>query len=331
MRSLYILQHGCYASLKKEQVIIKQGEVVHQEVQLPFVEQILVLGKSQLTTQLICACLDRDIPIGYLSKMGRCYGRVLSVARGYRQLARHQQALTPERRLQIAQRLVFAKLRNSRVILQRQQRRQPQADLTAAIAQLEAIGNQALQATTVAQLMGFEGAGAACYFGVFDRCINHPGFEFGRRSKRPPQNPVNAMLSFGYQMLWNHILSLIELQGLDPYEACLHQGTERHAALASDLLEGFRAPVVDSLVLYLINRHMIDAVDDFVFLPDGACYLNDSGRRKYLQAFIQRMEEEVEVKPGVKSIRWDTLNHQVKIFRDCVVNSDRNYQSYQIR
>jgi CRISP-associated protein Cas1 len=118
---------------------------------------------------------------------------------------------------------------------------------------------------------------------------------------------------------------------LDPYEACLHQGTERHAALASDLLEGFRAPVVDSLVLYLINRHMIDAVDDFVFLPDGACYLNDSGRRKYLQAFIQRMEEEVEVKPGVKSIRWDTLNHQVKIFRDCVVNSHHDYQSYQIR
>ncbi len=330
MKTLYITQHGCYVSLKKDQVVIKQKDVVFQTAQLPFVEQILVLGKSQLTTQLICACLERDIPIGYLSKMGRCYGRVLAVTRGYRQLARLQQALSPERRLWVAQRLVFAKLRNSRVILQRQQRRQPQGELAAAIAQLDTLGQQALQATTTAQLMGFEGAGAASYFGVFDCCISHPSFEFGTRSRRPPQNPVNAMLSFGYQILWNHLLSVIELQGLDPYEGCLHQGTERHAALASDLLEGFRAPVVDSLVLYLINRGLVDAVDDFVFLPTGACYLNDAGRRKFLQALIQRMEAEVTVRPGVVSLRWELLQ-QVKHFRDWVVGGEARYESYQIR
>ena len=138
-------------------------------------------------------------------------------------------------------------------------------------------------------------------------------------------------MSFGYQILWNHILSLIELQGLDPYEACLHQGNERHAALASDLLEAFRAPVVDSLVLYLVNRNMVNPVDDFTFLPDGACYLSDQGRRKYLHAFIQRMEESLEVEPGVQSIRWDLVNRQVKVFRDCVVNHHQGYRSYEIR
>lgn len=331
MRSLYITQHGCSLSLQRDQVIVKQQGEVCQTIQLPFLEQIMVLGKSQLTTQLICACLARDIPIGYLSSMGRCHGRVLSIAKGYRRLARLQRDLLPQRRLRIAQRLVFAKLRNSRVILQRQQRRQPNADLGNAIAQLDTLGRQVLEARDIPQLMGYEGAGAAAYFGVLGHCLSNPEFEFKGRTKRPPLDPVNALLSFGYQILWNHLLSLIELQGLDPYEACLHQGSDRHAALASDLLEGFRAPIVDSLVLYLINRRMVSAVDDFVFLADGACYLNDSGRRKYLQAFVQRMEESVQVKPGEKSIRWDTLNEQVKIFRDCVVNGDRNYKTYQIR
>nr|WP_242037504.1 CRISPR-associated endonuclease Cas1 [Coleofasciculus sp. FACHB-SPT9] len=79
------------------------------------------------------------------------------------------------------------------------------------------------------------------------------------QSRRPPGNPVNAILSFGYQVLWNHLLSLIELQGLDPYHACLHQGTERHAALASDLIEEFRAAIVDSITLYLVNRGVMIA------------------------------------------------------------------------
>ncbi len=330
MKTIYITQHGCYLSLQQEQMVLKQGDEA-QRIPLPSIEQIVVLGKSQLTTQLICACLERDVPIAYLSSAGRCYGRVLPLARGYRQLARLQRELSPERRLQIAQRLVFAKLRNSRTVLQRQHRRRPQEALVEAISRLEMACNQALRARSIPELMGYEGAGASAYFGVLDVCLDHPDFVFGERSKRPPRNPVNAMLSFGYQILWNHLLCLIEMQGLDPYEACLHQGTERHAALASDLLEGFRAPVVDSLVLYLINRGMMDAVDDFTVSAEGGCYLNGSGRRKYLQAFVRRMEEEIEVSPGVRSVRWGVLNEQVKVFRDCVVNHHRSYRSYQIR
>ena len=114
--------------------------------------------------------------------------------------------------------------------------------------------------------------------------MSNPAFVFMARSRRPPGNPVNAMLSFGYQILWNHLLSLIELQGLDPYYACLHQGSERHAALASDLIEEFRSPIVDSLVLYLVNRGVMDIDRDFEH-HEGGCYLNDLGRKKYLKAF----------------------------------------------
>lgn len=90
MRSLYISQPGCNLSLKQEQVLIKQGQTVLDAVQLPMLEQILVFGQSQVTTQLIRACLDRNIPIVYLSRMGRCYGRLVPIERGYRSLARRQ-------------------------------------------------------------------------------------------------------------------------------------------------------------------------------------------------------------------------------------------------
>jgi CRISPR-associated protein Cas1 len=119
------------------------------------------------------------------------------------------------------------------------------------------------------------------------------------------------------------------LQGLDPYSACLHQGTERHAALASDLIEEFRAPIIDSLVTYLVNRRFVDAGSDFVY-SNGGCFLNDSGRRKYLKAFLERMEEEIETDSG-KQPKWDLLNQQIKAYKQFVYNPTELYKPYQIR
>jgi CRISP-associated protein Cas1 len=150
------------------------------------------------------------------------------------------------------------------------------------------------------------------------------------RSRRPPRDPVNAMLSFGYQLLWNHLLSLIELQGLDPYEACLHQGSERHAALASDLLEEFRAPIIDSLVLYAINHHIMNRDQDFDLSDDGGCYLNESGRKKFLRSFLMRMEEELDG-DGHTRPRWDLLNQQVKRYKQFIYDPSLPYQPYLIR
>ena len=272
MRSLYISQQGCYVSLQQETLIVKQGTTIQGQVQLPLLEQILVFGKSQITTQVIRACLQRNIPIAYLSRMGYCYGRILPVERGYRQLSRNQQQLTVVERLSVARKIVQVKLKNSRVILQRQQRRQPSQVTAFTIQSLEYLVEKAAHADTIQQLMGFEGAGAAQYFSAFGECLSDSEFVFVGRSRRPPGNPVNAMLSFGYQVLWNHLLALIELQDLDPYYACLHQGTERHAVLASDLIEEFRASIVDSLVLWLVNRKIMDAEKDFV-RQNGGCYL----------------------------------------------------------
>ena len=242
---------------------------------------------------------------------------------------RYQQQLTAIDRLIVAQKIVQGKLRNSRVFLMRQQRRRHAEVTQLAINNIEHLVQKAANADTIERLMGLEGAGAAQYFSAFGECLTSPDFVFLGRSRRPPGNPVNAMLSFGYQVLWNHLLTLIELQGLDPYYACLHQGTERHAALASDLIEEFRAPIVDSLALWLINSKVMDTQKDFEH-RDGGCYLNNSGRPKYLKFFLQRMEEEVQTESGEKQPRWNLLNQQVKAFKQFVYEPIQLYKPYQI-
>jgi CRISPR-associated protein Cas1 len=135
------------------------------------------------------------------------------------------------------------------------------------------------------------------------------------------------MLSFGYQLLWNHLLSLIELQGLDPYFGCLHEGNHQRAALASDLIEEFRAPMIDSLVLYLVNRSLLDAERDFEF-RDGGCFLNESGRKRFLRSFVQRMEEPIGAD---NQPRWHLLTRQVKTYKQFVYQPSQPYVPYLIR
>lgn len=329
VKSLYISQQGCYISLKQEQLLIKKGEKILVQVQLPLLEQVLIFGKSQISVGVIRACLWQDIPIVFLSRMGYCYGRILPISRGYRQLARYQQQLNFVERLLIARKIVGGKLKNSRVILQRQQRRRASATIALAIQSLEHLIEQIATADTIEKLMGYEGTGAASYFSALGECLTNSEFVFLGRSRRPPGNEINALLSFGYQVLWNHLLALIELQGLDPYQASLHQGTTRHAALASDLVEEFRAPIVDSLVLYLVNRGVVTH-EDFVY-RDGGCYLNDSGRKKYLSAFLNRMEETVQVNSQEKQPRWDLLMQQVKRYKQYIYDPSTSYQPYLIR
>ena len=329
MSTLYVSQQGCYVCLQQETLLIKRKNAIYGRVQLPLVEQILVFGMAQVTTQVIRSCLHRDIPIAYLSKMGYCYGRLNSIKRGYRYLSRYQQELSFVDRLTTARAIVVAKLKNSRVVLRRQLRRLESETVTQAMENLSYFASQAANAVSIESLMGYEGAGAAEYFRAFGECIRNPDFSFTARVRHPPGNEVNAMLSFGYQVVWNHLLALLELQGLDPYCGCLHEGRENHAALASDLIEEFRAPLVDSLVLRLINTKEINSQKDFVY-RDGACYLNDSGRKKYLQAFIKRMEEVIHNSSGVEVPRWDWLNEQVKRYKQFVYSPSQSYQPFRL-
>ncbi|WP_330203595.1 CRISPR-associated endonuclease Cas1 [Cyanobacterium sp. Dongsha4] len=330
MNTLYVSVQGCYLYLQKDLLIVKRGNNIINKVQLPLLEQILIFGKSQITTQAIRVCLWRNIPIVYLSRMGYCYGRAIAIERGYRQLSRYQQQLSFSDKLITARAIIKTKLINQKVILQRRQKLRGHYDFSQCFNILNYLIDKINYADSIEKIIGYEGAGASTYFSVFGQCINNPDFIFFARSRRPPGNPVNAMLSFGYQILWNHLLTLIELQNLDPYYACLHQDNQRHATLASDLMEEFRSPLIDSLVLYVINRNLINGIDDFTY-KNGGCYLNNNGRKKFLSSFLQRMEELVNTGKETKQPRWDLLMRQVKRYKEFVYNPIIGYQPYQIR
>ena len=208
-------------------------------------------------------------------------------------------------------------------------RRRPVSETISDEEQWIADRNAEEKAESSEQLMGFEGAGAAQYFSVFGSCLSSDTFAFSKRTRRPPKDPINAMLGFGYQILWNHLLVLIDLHGMDPYCACLHEASPKHAALASDLIEEFRAPIVDSLVLYLVNSGIVDADTDFDWVDDG-CYLNSPGRRKFLQILIQRMSELLRIGSDACP-RWHYLTQQVKEYARCLTEPKSPYQLYLIR
>lgn len=326
MQSLYISTQGCYLSLNKETLILKKNDEILSKAQLPLLENILIFGNTQVTTQAAKACLKRRIPIAYLSRSGRCYGRLLPIERSYPRIIQHQHQLSESDRLRCAQQLIRAKIANSRTLLMRQKRRVKTASLAPAIDQLATLKQQVDTTITTEQLMGVEGAAAATYFKVLGNCISNDNFTFTKRTRRPPTDPANALLSFGYQLMWNHLLAIIDLWGLDPYCACLHQNSERHAVLASDLIEQFRAPIVDSLVLYLINRNMICPDENFTY-TENACYLNTTGRRVFLTAFLARMEETVSM-PLPDQPRWVLVSRQVKEFIRYAYDPVKDYQAY---
>lgn len=330
MSTLYISQQGCSVHLRREQFEVKLKDAIAQTVQIPLIEQVLVFGYSQITTQALRVCLNRHIPVLYLSRMGQCYGRLLPMEVRYRQLSRLQQEMPDPIRLSAARAIVRTKLNNSRVLLQRIGRSRPSSTLSTRIQQIADLLPAVESATSTQELHGFEGAGAAAYFAALGSGLTNNNFSFSGRSRRPPADPVNALLSFGYQLLWNHLYGLIEAQDLDPYEACLHEGSRKHAALASDLVEAFRAPIADSLMLYLVNRRIVNE-DDFS-ARNGGCYLNDQGRKKYLRCFIARMEQDLG--GGVEGLarpRWDLLMKDVKAYKQFVYDPTQGFQPYKIR
>jgi CRISPR-associated protein Cas1 len=329
VQTFYVSRQGCTLGLHQNTVLVQHRQAVVDQVQLPLLEQLIIFGRSQVTTAVLQACCQRRIPIAYLSHSGYFYGRVMPAQTWTCRWVGAQHRMAAGQRLQIAQQLITAKLRNSRVLLQRQQRRSTDPTLDRAIAQLRHLSTMVGQASSTAQLFGLEGAGAAAYFPALGTCFTNPDFTFTRRSRRPPLDPVNAMLSFGYQLVWGHLLLAVELKGLDPYRGCLHEPADDHPALVSDLVEQFRAPLVDSLVLYLVNHRMVQRDRDFE-QTGRACYLNDSGRRIFLQAFLQRMDGLVQVE-GSAQPRWALLNQQVKALIRCLDDSDAVYQPFLIR
>lgn len=185
--------------------------------------------------------------------------------------------------LQTASQIVKGKIANCRTLLQRRQRAKPDNRLAQSINELLSLTSALNNAGTLDEIRGHEGAAAASYFAAFAACTP-ASFKFCKRTRRPPLDPVNTMLSFGYTLLFYNIYAIVRARGLSPYVGSLHALRQGHPALCSDLIEELRGPIVDSLVTTLLNK-MVFTPADFYFGDSeekpGGCFLTNQARRNF--------------------------------------------------
>ena len=192
----------------------------------------------------------------------------------------------------MARSIVKGKLWNSKLLLQRLNRKRQSTEVMKAIAGLSevmAAVSDPANTGTLDQIRGYEGSGAAQYFAALNHLIVNPGFTLTERAFHPPPDPMNSLLSFGYTLLFNNVLSLLLAEGLNPYLGNLHGAERQKAYLAFDLMEEFRSPIVDTMVMRLVNQKILKPIDFTWPSKKGGVYLDDTPRRIFLRHFEDRI------------------------------------------
>ena len=288
-RTLFLTDPDASVRKRGEVLVVERsGDVV---VEAPFarIREIHVLGNVQITTQVITECLTRDLPVIFTSSRGRYRGRLEASpgASAELRLRQVEAALDPARSLAIARPLISGKIANQRRLLQRHAAKPGNDRAKDALQASSRLRDQAERATSLATLRSVEGQASRVLFQCLASLLA-VDLGFTTRKRRPPPDPVNAMLSFGYTLLAHEATSAACAVGLDPYVGFLHLPRHSRPSIALDLMEEFRPVIVDALVIGLVNKRVIGA-KDFHREPDGACLLLDEPRRVFLREYEERM------------------------------------------
>jgi CRISPR-associated endonuclease Cas1/CRISPR-associated protein Cas4 len=294
---LYVQEPGARVS-KSGEVLIVETDEQKTEVSIGDVSELVLHGPVSLTTPALGALLREEIPVTYASTGGWVLGHTVST--GHKnvaiRIAQYRTAFDERRCLAFARNLVAAKVKNSRVFLRRNFKVGNETERDAALEALSRLADRAAYAPTEAELLGIEGEAAARYFRLFatmfgDAARNLPEFAFDKRTRRPPADPVNAMLSLGYTLLTRTWLTILSAVGFDPYLAFYHRPRFGRPALALDMMEPFRSILADSAVIQVINNGEVKS-DAFV-KAGPAVNLKPHARRAFIAAYERRLEQEV--------------------------------------
>ncbi len=300
LNTLYVQSQGAVLHLDHDAVRVEIERETRLRLPLLRLSGVVLFGRVTITPYLIQRCAEDGRSVVWLSQHGRFIARVEGPTRGNVLLRRAQHlALSDTRRArQIACQIVAAKLQNSRSLLLRSAREtvvdESRSALSDAAARIAEVLTRLPQARTLDELRGMEGDAARSYFGVFGHHIkaDQQAFTMDGRTRRPPRDRINAVISFLYALLRAECSAGLESVGLDPQVGFLHALRPGRPALALDLMEELRPVIADRLALTLINRRQLQP-DHFDEQPGGAVLLNDAGRRIVLQAYQERKEEEI--------------------------------------
>lgn len=300
LNTLYVTSHGAYLARERETVLVRVEGETRIQVPVHTLGGIVCFGGVGCSPALLGLCAERGVAISFLTERGRFLARVTGAVSGNVLLRREQYRRTDngETAADIARCVVAGKIANSRNVLQRALRDHPRCagaeQVSAAAGRLADVQRRLADPLPLDSVRGLEGEAGQIYFGVFDHLIvgQKDGFQFARRSRRPPLDAVNALLSFLYTLLRHDVAAALEGVGLDPGVGFLHRDRPGRPGLALDLMEELRPAIADRLALSLINRQQVRP-SGFQTSESGAVTMDDDTRKEVLLAYQKRKQEEI--------------------------------------
>jgi CRISPR-associated protein Cas1 len=333
MAVLYVDEYGCKVRFSGGLVVVESHDGRElASVRLQELEYVVIMENASITSAAATALLRGSVPVAFLSHGGEYLGK-LEPPVGKNVLLRRAQYKAsddPSFCLEISRAIVYGKLANMRTILMRYARNKPELDFLGIESLMRSLLESVKTASDITALLGLEGNGTRYYFSIFPIILPEP-WKFEGRSRRPPRDPVNAMLSFAYALLENEIENAISICGLDPYCGFFHQDAYGRQSLVLDLMEEFRPVIADSVVLNCCIRRMIDPVQDFEE-RDGGVFLNEQGRQKFFRIFDARMKTPLNTSSirGTCTYR-SVCESQARMLARCLTDNSQKYVPYTVK
>lgn len=331
MPTLYLLEPDTRLEKEYGRLLVTREDEVLLRVPVRNVSAVVIVGVSGVTTQALHALLAEGIPLYLCRRNGDLLGRLsppTSFNLPLRQ-AQYRRDDDPRFALDLARRIAAAKIHNQAVLAKRIGRSKPEHPREGQ-ALLEHAEAQALGCDGMETLLGIEGSAAAAYFKIYQSAFD-PIWGFKKRTRRPPRDPVNALLSLGYTFLGYAMSSALEIAGLDPYLGYFHSEAYGRPALALDLIEEFRAPIVDSLVMGLVNRKLLRR-EDFEPGEGEAVLLTRPGMRTFIREFEDRMETQITVAEIGRPLSYRKMFEvQAHRLRRLIEGQEDSYQAFRWR
>lgn len=311
LNTLFITQENAYLTLKGETVVVQVEQEKIGQVPLLNLEAICTFGYAGASPSLMGYCAKNNINLTFLNRNGRFLARIVGKSQGNVLLRKiqYRSSDSEEESVKIARNMIFGKISNQRMMLERAMRDYPlrvdQVKLEDASLRLKSALKVLLTCNDLESLRGIEGQAASEYFKCFNELIlnQEDSFKFTIRSRRPPLDMTNALLSFSYTLLASEVGSALENVGLDAYVGFLHRDRPGRMSLALDMMEELRPLIADRFVLSLINRKEITP-SDFIVKENGAVLLTDASRKVFLKKWQQKKMESLTHPRLKEKISW---------------------------
>jgi len=328
MDNLYVVEPGSFMRVAGETLVIEKKGHVLSQIPAKGLERLTLMGRCSMTGAVLDFLIDQGVDTVFMTLGGRFRARLLLDGAGHVRLRQLQYKMLgkPGFCLSMAKAIVRGKIKNQCDLILRKSYRQEGNNLKRTTIQLKALERRVSRSSSLEEIRGIEGAASRAFYHGFGRLIKNPDFSFTGRNKRPPLDPVNALLSFVYTLFTNETVNAIKASGLDPYLGALHEPLSGRPSLACDLVEEWRA-TAENFVLTIINKRMVKP-DDFVKTgrKERPLEMAPPFLRALIKAYEKKMAKQVSFRQGRLGLRW-VLHQRIRDFIKYLEDPDANWES----